>query len=195
MAKLTAPLLSLGASGQIANTLVTFNWKGLNCVRKYVIPSNPSTAAQVDQRDAMTAIVSVWRNTFTNTLMRTAWNRLALLLPSVMSGFNAFTRNAVQVYNGDNDASFAQSAAAIAANKVEFVMKNLDDGATGDEAGNFEIWVGDAASSLLLSESVAIAGGKVTGTVDLGTAGDVKYLKLRKGGFDRSGIVQITLID
>src|SRR3972149_2455449 len=38
MAKLKAPLLSFGASGKLADTLVYFPWKGLAVVRSYVIP-------------------------------------------------------------------------------------------------------------------------------------------------------------
>ena len=193
MAKVTAPLLSFSASGKIADTLVASSWKGLAVFRQFVRPSNPQTAAQVTQRGYMADVVAAWRNYFTSSTGRSAWNRLALQLPSVMSGFNAFVRNAVQVVPDDADASFSYEAAAIAAQKVEFTMKNLDDGAAGDEAGDFEIWVGDSPGSLLLNESVAIAAGKVTGTEDLGDEGDVKYVKLRKGGYDRSGITQITL--
>lgn len=59
MAKLKAPLLSLGASGKLADALVFFPWKGLNVVREYVIPSNPQTALQVAQRGYMTELVGL----------------------------------------------------------------------------------------------------------------------------------------
>lgn len=58
MAKLKAPLLSLGASGQIAKSLVFFGWKGLDCAREYVKPSNPNTASQSTQRGYFTAAVA-----------------------------------------------------------------------------------------------------------------------------------------
>lgn len=58
MAKLKAPLMSLGASGRIANTLVFFPWKGLNVVREYVIPSNPKSTGQTTQRGYITAAVA-----------------------------------------------------------------------------------------------------------------------------------------
>lgn len=58
MAKLKAPLLSLGASGAIGKTLVFFNWKGLDVVREYVIPSNPKTDAQLLQRSYLKAAVA-----------------------------------------------------------------------------------------------------------------------------------------
>lgn len=50
MAKLKAPLMSLGASGQLGKALVFFPWKGLDVVREYVIPANPKSALQTTQR-------------------------------------------------------------------------------------------------------------------------------------------------
>ena len=194
MARVTAPLLSLSASGKFADTLVASSWKGIPVMRQYVKPSNPDTEAQGDQRDMMTACVSVWRNSFTNTLMRTAWNRLALLMKDTMSGFNAFISNAVKAGNTDPAASFAELGEAIAGLKVSFDLLNLDDGATGDETGDFEIWAGSSPGSLLLIEEIAIVAGAVIGATALGDEDDVVYAKLRKGGRDRSGLVQITLI-
>jgi len=194
MARTTAPLLSLSASGKIADTLVASRWKGIPVMRHYVVPSNPNTTAQQTQRNAMSAVISAWRNFYSNANMRTAWNRLALLLADTMSGVNAFTRNAVKRIILDPDASFAFSNTAAAGRLTVFAMKNLDDGAAGDEAGTFEIWAGSEPGSLLLSESVAIGAGNVTATVALGTAGQVKYVKIRKDSRDRSGIDKITLL-
>ncbi len=58
MAKLKAPLFSLGASGAIGKALVYFPWKGLDVVREYVIPSNPKTTPQTTQRGYITAAVA-----------------------------------------------------------------------------------------------------------------------------------------
>ncbi len=58
LAKLKAPLLSLGASGKIADAIVYFPWKGLNVAREYVIPANPKTTRQVTQRGYLTAAVA-----------------------------------------------------------------------------------------------------------------------------------------
>lgn len=57
MAKLKAPLLSLGASGAIGRSIVFFPWKGLDCAREYVVPANPNTAAQQTQRGYLKAAV------------------------------------------------------------------------------------------------------------------------------------------
>lgn len=57
MAKLKAPLLSLGASGKLGDAIVYFPWKGLNVAREYVIPSNPQTKKQNTQRSYLTQAV------------------------------------------------------------------------------------------------------------------------------------------
>lgn len=58
MAKLKAPLLSLGASGAIGKALVFFPWKGLNVAREYVTPANPQTDAQNTHRAYLTEVVA-----------------------------------------------------------------------------------------------------------------------------------------
>ncbi len=58
MAKLKGPLFSLSASQKIADTLVYFNWKGLNVVREYVVPANPKTTLQKAQRTKLTEAVA-----------------------------------------------------------------------------------------------------------------------------------------
>lgn len=50
MAKVTLPLMSGGASGKIADAIVFFPWKGRNCVRQWLIPANPQSEDQGDQR-------------------------------------------------------------------------------------------------------------------------------------------------
>lgn len=58
MAKLKGPLFSLGAAGSIGKTLVYFGWKGIDCVREYLVPTNPKTAAQTAHRAHLTAAVA-----------------------------------------------------------------------------------------------------------------------------------------
>ena len=193
MAIVKAPLLSLGASGKLAGTLVATTWKGLKVMREYVIPANPKSADQVTQRTLFTACVSAFRNYLTSAVGRTAWNRSALASGNAQSGFNSCMAALLGILGGDPDASFANVGVAAAGNTVDFTLLNMDDGAQGDEAGSFEVWVGDAPTSLLLNAAdVDIAAGVIS-TGDLGDADDVKYVKLRKDGFDRSGIAKITL--
>lgn len=50
MAKVTGPLMSMTASGKIADSIVFAAWKGVAYVRQFVIPSNPQSAGQGDTR-------------------------------------------------------------------------------------------------------------------------------------------------
>ena len=195
MARLNGPLFSLGASGKLADALVYGSWKGIKTVRQYVIPANPQTAGQVAQRALVTAAVSAWKNYFTDAEAQAAWDRHALNESRPMSGFNSFMSQLTRMMSSDADCSFCDKLVETAGNQVTFETLNADDGAAGDEAGDFEIWAGSTVSSMTLNEEVAIAAADVVGTNDLGTAGDIVYVKLRKGGYDRSGIFAATLID
>lgn len=193
MAKLKAPLLSLGASGKIAGTLVFFVWKGLKVAREYVIPANPKTAAQVTQRGYFADAVLSWRTYFTDTDMRQAWNRAATAEGRAESGFNNAMRGMVQMGASDDDASFASTSAATSTDLVTFTMLNMDDGATGDEIGDFAVWKGSSPDSLLYFENKAIAAGDIV-TSDLGETDDIVYVQLVKDSQSRSGVVKHTLI-
>lgn len=46
MSKVSAPFLSLDASGTVASTLTASKWKGRNYMRLRIIPANPRTAGQ-----------------------------------------------------------------------------------------------------------------------------------------------------
>ena len=195
MVILKGPMLSIDARGQFAKTVVYSGWKGLKTGRQHVTPANPRTAGQVTQRATMTASVSAWKNYFTDAENREAWNRLALNDARPLSGFNSFTSNAQQLSAIDPESSMVDVLIELAANLLSFETLNMDDGVEGTEAGVFEIWSGATPSGMTLSETVALAAGDIIGTVDQGAAGDIVYCKVRKDGFDRSGIFRATLID
>lgn len=88
MAKVKAPLFSFEARGKLADSIVYFPWKGVNAVRSYVIPADPVTAAKTAQRARMTAAVAEWHGASYSALDIGAWNRLANLLATSLSGFN-----------------------------------------------------------------------------------------------------------
>lgn len=50
MAKVTGPLMSMGASGTVGKNIVFFGWKGVNVVRQWLKPANPMSADQGDVR-------------------------------------------------------------------------------------------------------------------------------------------------
>lgn len=76
MAKLTGPLLSLGARGQIGKTLVSSKWKGIPYMRQYVIPSNPQTTAQTEVRTVFTTLNGLWLTA--PALFRDPWTTNAI---------------------------------------------------------------------------------------------------------------------
>lgn len=51
MAKVTGPLLSLGASGSVGKSLVFGDWRGVKYARQHVTPANPRTTAQTSTRN------------------------------------------------------------------------------------------------------------------------------------------------
>jgi len=61
MAKPTAPLLSFGAKGQIAKSMVFASWRGRPYARRHVVPANPQTAEQSLTRDTFSWLQSVWK--------------------------------------------------------------------------------------------------------------------------------------
>jgi hypothetical protein len=92
MAKVKGPLFSLSASGQIAKTLVYGDWKGIDIVRKYVIPANPNTALQQTQRGYFAAAVEDWHTDGFTAVDVAAWNLYALAQKVAASGFNMCTK-------------------------------------------------------------------------------------------------------
>lgn len=75
MPKLTGPLLSFGAAGQIAKTQVYASWKGRQYARRYVVPANPNSAAQQLTRNAFSFLQSVWK--FWPESAKAAWSLYA----------------------------------------------------------------------------------------------------------------------
>lgn len=75
MAKPIGPLLSLSASGSIANTLTFSKWRGIPYIRQRVIPSNPQSSAQTLTRNAFKWTSDVWRSA--PTLVRAPWSSQA----------------------------------------------------------------------------------------------------------------------
>ena len=67
MAKVTGPLMSMSASGSIAGAITFAIWKGRAYVRQLVIPSNPSTPAQILNRLTTGSIAKAARAVLTAT--------------------------------------------------------------------------------------------------------------------------------
>lgn len=71
MAKITGPLMSLSASGTIADTLTFSSWKGIPYARTRVIPANPQSAEQTNTREVFRWLFSLYK--FMPTIAREPW--------------------------------------------------------------------------------------------------------------------------
>lgn len=86
--KVTAPLLSIDASGTFGKAIVASKWKGRNYMRRHVVPSNPRSAGQTANRAMMAFLSQNWDNL--SALIQSGWNDLAA--QGNFSPFNAFVR-------------------------------------------------------------------------------------------------------
>lgn len=99
MAKVTAPLLSFGASGTIAKVQTYSTWRGIPYVRRHVIPANPKTTGQELTRDIFANYNMRWKQG--GVLMRAAWNRFAVGQQFV--GRNAYMGQNLKATRGEVD--------------------------------------------------------------------------------------------
>ncbi len=86
MALVTAPLLSLDASGKVAGAIVFSKWKGRNYVRSLVKPANPRSGGQVSMRSMMKYLSQQWAGM--SVADQATWQARADQL--IASPFNAF---------------------------------------------------------------------------------------------------------
>lgn len=75
MAKVTAPLLSFNASGQIGKSIVFAKWRGVDYARQLVQPANPDTVNQQETRNTFSWLNNVWR--YFPAEVQEAWNAYA----------------------------------------------------------------------------------------------------------------------
>jgi len=99
MSKVTAPLLSFGASGSVAKTQVYSKWKGRAYVRRHVIPANPNSAAQQLTRNAFTWLSNIWKNA--PALLTAPWDLYAQ--GQVLTGRNAFIGQNTAILRPETD--------------------------------------------------------------------------------------------
>lgn len=75
MAVVSAPLMSLGASGQVGGAIVFSSWKGRPVVRQLVTPANPNSPKQMARRAMQRFLSQRW--TPLGSTPQATWNDLA----------------------------------------------------------------------------------------------------------------------
>ncbi len=88
MVRVNGPMMSLAASGTLANTIVFSTWKGRPYVRERVIPSNPKSGGQVGRRAMFTFLTQGWAAL--STVEKATWETLAD--QDTISPFNAYVK-------------------------------------------------------------------------------------------------------
>ncbi len=99
MTVLTAPLFSFSARGKLAKALVFADWRGVQYVRRYVIPGNPQSVAQTLTRDIFATMEAMWKTG--GPLMRACFDRYATGQQFV--GRNAYLGQNIAAMRGEVD--------------------------------------------------------------------------------------------
>lgn len=181
MAKLKAPLMSLGASQQLGKALVFFNWKGLDVVREYVVPSNPRTPPQVTQRGYLTTAVAAIHTAMAdpavpmNALDVSAYALWASVVQKATTWFNQAIRNFV-------DQLVAALGGIVYSNGlvtpgVGTVTLAIDDGTSTVTAGDF--WWGTSKTALINSTVAVVAATNISVTIPGLVAGTKYFIQFR----------------
>jgi len=79
MARLTAPLFSLDASGTLSKAITYSKWKGINYARTRVIPENPKSEAQTEVRGVFATLNEIYKRM--PLLARAPWDAAVLGRP------------------------------------------------------------------------------------------------------------------
>lgn len=99
MAKTTAPLLSIGASGSFAKTAVFSKWRGIAYVRQHVTPANPNSTGQQATRNVFRTTSEMWK--LMGSIAIAPWDAFATGRPFL--GRNAFMGQNTGAMRGEVD--------------------------------------------------------------------------------------------
>lgn len=86
MAKISAPLLSMGARGTIGKSVTFAKWRGVDYARQRVIPANPRTVAQQANRTRFAFLREAYK--LAPAAVRAPWDAFAAGRP--FTGVNKF---------------------------------------------------------------------------------------------------------
>jgi len=178
VAKLKAPLLSLGAAGAIGKSLVFFNWKGLDVVREYVIPANPKTDPQTTQRGYLTDAVATIHQyqallaNFFGPGDTTAYALLGSTRPTPRTWFNEAVKSWVDLkVLGKIPAIFGNGSLSPGDTTLTMVLGHLPEWTAITDG---KLWYGTSKTALIYSIDTTVAD-LLTGKTITGLTNGVKY--------------------
>jgi len=173
MAIVKGPLFSLSATGKLADALVYMTWKGINDVRKYVIPSNPKSTLQTTQRDYLKDAVTRWHVTDWYAADLTAFNNWAAIASSAMSGFNRWIKGALD-YQRDGYTMEQINKAVISAVVTTGFLITLE----GHADWTYTCKYGTSPTAMVETNVVTNTAGVLTSTLTGLTADTVYYVQI-----------------
>jgi len=183
VAKLKAPLMSLGASGAIGKALVYFPWKGLDCVREYVVPANPQTTPQTTQRGYMKACVTLihyCQGLAANPLAEadaSAYALLGSLQPTPRTWFNTISRQWLKQRVAVQHPSIYHGGGAVGGStNLTVTMQASSDEVTIDSG---KLYYGTSKSALINSIACTFAELNAGKEITSLTAGVKYYVQFR----------------
>jgi len=95
--KIRAPLLSMGAFGQIGKAFVMAAWRGVIYARQYVTPSNPNSTAQQATRKPFRLFSDFWK--YFGPVAQAPWDAFAT--GKKFTGRNSFIGKNVELNRGE----------------------------------------------------------------------------------------------
>jgi len=192
MAILTGPVLSFNPSGTVDKSIVFYPFRGRTCVRSYIIPPDPKTPRQMEQRSKIRQAVDIWHSLFQDKAIHDGWQCHADTFSLQQSGYNLTLSNIIRTLRAHPDPSFAISAVSLPSRRVSISMRNIISGLAGDEAGNFTLhWGYEAGVMPNVSDLSILPDGTILSPV-LGDPGRIVYWQLSRVTL-RSGITQALL--
>lgn len=94
MAKVTGPLFSTTARGQIGKSLIYSSWHGIKYVKKYAVPTNPNTPAQQAVRQKFLELINFWKSIYHEADGKSPqWENARMLSDYYGTSFNLFLSN------------------------------------------------------------------------------------------------------
>ena len=172
MAKLKAPLFSLGASGALGKTLVYFGWKGIDVVREYVVPANPKSDAQNAQRGWMIEAVEKVHLALADTaypflsIDKSAFSLLGSLQATPRTWFNTIVKQWIDQRVAEKNCAVI-SGGVITEESTQVTLEAHVTASVGGDPTDGDIYCGTSKTSMLKVTACDIselaAGKAVTG--------------------------------
>jgi hypothetical protein len=137
MPKVTAPLMSLQASGEIGMPLQYSTHRGLSIVRKKPVHQDPSTPAQQQARANFLLVSDFWSARADFGTMRFDWNNLSYFSKRKRNGWNEFCSAGISALRDPGQKKFSIGDSILQPRYLYAVINDLRGDNYNFEPGEF----------------------------------------------------------